>query len=706
MEEVTKCKYIDCLDAREKEHILHELPVCDTSLCVRWLINSGHVDLIGKDLNALRSMKFFVCNNHFTDDCYLSKGTLKENAVPSPHWSNVSRTLKNARAPRKIQVNGGESCMPDVRIDQPSEETCLFDFKADQWCRTCATKKRNLVSMTTKGKGTEMSLLSKLKLLIEIDDEDALPTKMCDDCVDKLEQSFKFFQQIYVADNTLRHVFPNTRSNNTPRKPLHTLGEHMRKEQTEQRNEEIEEQDRGPRIARGGIFRRGRGRPRTRGYAGRARSRLRSNQISMSITSHRRDDNDAIASSIYDSSVKEPIIRKNKVSSRNEKAVSFDKESQAGTVFSLLMDTCRSDEELDWSDVLKLMNREKYQDSKDDGKLTESEEKLERKMPETAEITIKTDTDTDTDTDTVRTEAVEAVEAVVAATAGSGSETNAKSNTEMKSIVEVDVENPPDGNKTKNEYETRCIRCQFCNETFKSKRQLEIHLVNDHSQLPRYMCTVCLACYESESQLSKHAVLRHGQPRYRCEHCQEEFLEKRVLREHVNECQPRDAIRYSYESCGVTFTSKQILVQHMKSNAETSAVVALQLDVGDSKGIDSKVSSLAGKVALQHEQEEKEKEKEKQEEKYCLGRVAASNDAITLESKSIEEFDTRTSSNRTIEMNTEQSGFEENKFDNCPDCNEKVDDTVDPNVHRIRCRGVKRKETSCLDDCKRVKVSP
>lgn len=103
MEEVTKCRYIDCVDTREKEQILHELPVCDTGLCVRWLINSGHVDLIGSDLDALRSMKFFVCNNHFTEDCYLSKGTLKENAVPSPHWSAVSRKLRNLKI-RRVNI--------------------------------------------------------------------------------------------------------------------------------------------------------------------------------------------------------------------------------------------------------------------------------------------------------------------------------------------------------------------------------------------------------------------------------------------------------------------------------------------------------------------------------------------------------------------------------------------------------------------------
>ncbi|XP_076622645.1 uncharacterized protein LOC143342539 [Colletes latitarsis] len=689
MEEVTKCKYIDCLDAREKEHILHELPVCDISLCVRWLINSGHVDLIGKDLDALRSMKFFVCNSHFTEDCYLSKGTLKENAVPSPHWSNISRMLKTAKARRKVQLNGQENCTEEASMYPVLEKNCPFEFEVDQWCRTCATKKQNLVSMTTKGKGTEMSLLSKLKLLIEIDDEDALPTKMCDECVDKLEQSFKFFQQIYIADNTLRHVFPNTRLNSMPRKPLHTLGEHMRKEQTEkikEKKEASEQQDCVPRVTRGGFFRRGRGRPRTRGYAGRARSRHRQSQITLPISNHSRENN-TVENSLYDYSVKEPVREKNKY--RNEDIPVLEEQRQGGTVFSLLTDTCHSDEELDWSDVIKLMNRQEYKDSKENDKFIRVEEKLERKV-ETDTAKAETTATTKTTTKTERETEVET-----------------KRNIKKKSIVKIERTVRNYGNTTK-EYKARCIRCKFCNEAFQFRRQLEIHLVSKHSQLSGYTCTDCLACYENESLLSKHRAMRHGQRRYRCEHCQEEFIEKRVLREHVNECQSHDTSYYFCELCSVTFVSKQILVEHMKSHPESS-IASLESDLGDSKTIDNS-SILSSKVV-----------QVKQERECCSVTVAPSNVVATLESNPRGE--NSTSLNSTFETNTRQQEQKDEKFENCPDCNEKVDKTVEPSIHRIRCNSAKRKDTTCLlcdkcfssvdeyerhvlDHCKRLRVSP
>lgn len=699
MEEVTKCKYIDCLDAREKEHILHELPVCDTSLCVRWLINSGHVDLIGKDLNALRSMKFFVCNNHFTEDCYLSKGTLKENAVPSPHWSNVSRTLKTAKERRfqKNQLNGQENTTLEVPTNRLSEKNCPSEFEVDQWCRTCATKKQNLVSMTTKGKGTEMSLLSKLKLLIEIDDEDALPTKMCDECVDKLEQSFKFFQQIYVADNTLRHVFPNTRLNSMPRKTLHSLGEHMRKEQTqkgkEKENEnenDAEQQEHAPRVTRGGLFRRGRGRPRTRGYAGRARSRHRPGQVTMSIPSRSKEDN-AIVSLIYDSSVKEPVMQKN--GRRNETPI-LDEERQGGTVFSLLTDTCRSDEELDWSDVLKLMNCQQYRGFNQTEKLVKIEDNSETKMEKEA---TKTET-------TAKPERMGKEEMVAG-----DSTTEVNPNTETKSVAKGEGEVRND-RKTAKEYETRCIRCKFCKKTFRFRRQLQIHLVTDHPELSGYSCTDCSVSYESEFLLSKHRALRHGQRRYRCEHCQEEFLEKRILREHVNQCQPHDTSYYSCESCGVAFASKQILIEHMKCHCE-STVASLQSDLGGSKVTDNASTSSSKLVQL-----------EKDTQECCSAAVAASSNAVVSLESTPKEENTTTSSNRTLEINTEQHGRKE--FASCPDCNEKVDDTVELSVHRMRCHSVKRKDTTCLlcdnksfstseeyerhvlDHCKRLRVSP
>ncbi|XP_076686185.1 uncharacterized protein LOC143378362 isoform X2 [Andrena cerasifolii] len=702
MEEVTKCRYIDCVEVREKEQILHELPVCDTSLCVRWLINSGHVDLIGKDLDSLRSMKFFICNNHFTEDCYLSKGTLKENAIPSPHWSDISRTLKTSKAHLKSQSNGGENSMEETRVSESIAKNGPSEFEVDQWCRTCATKKHNLVSMTTKAtKGTEMSLLSKLKLLIEIDDEDALPTKMCDECVDKLEKSFKFFQQIYVADNTLRHVFPNARLNSVPRKPLYSLGEHMRKEQKEKEKEkdkdkdkdkETGEQDRATKINRGGVFRRGRGRPRTRGYAGRARSRSKPSQVTVSIPSP-TINNKPVAAPIYGCSVSINASVTSNNTSANKEMSAPEENRQSGTVLSLLMDTCRSDEELDWSDVLKVMNCKGHRDSKQDeliknegGLAVNTDTKMGTKKMVEQKRMEKTETTDNTETTVARVEA------------------------RMEIKAEAEVEIRTDGKTTSNVCDTWRIRCEFCNEAFRFRRQLQVHLLADHTQLSGYMCTDCLDCYESESLLSKHRALCHGERRYRCEHCQKELFEKKVLREHVNECHSRGILRYSCDSCGVAFASKQLVIQHVKNHSDSClATESVQLDLGDSKG---------AVESVQFDQDAK-----------CPSVVvhAPSTTIVTVESKpGAEEENTTARSSGTsdqILIKTEQRQNDQ-EYVICPDCNEKMSDMVELSIHRMRSHSAKRKDATCLlcdnksfysaeeyeqhmlDHCKRSRVLP
>ncbi|OAD59547.1 PR domain zinc finger protein 14 [Eufriesea mexicana] len=690
MEEVTKCRYIDCVDTREKEQILHELPVCDTGLCVRWLINSGHVDLIGSDLDALRSMKFFVCNNHFTEDCYLSKGTLKENAVPSPHWSTISRTLRNLKTRRKVQLNGQESSMEEVATDQLKEKNAPSEFEVDQWCRTCASKKQNLVSMTTKGKGTDMSLLSKLKLLIEIDDEDALPTKMCDECVDKLEQSFKFFQQIYVADNTLRHVFPNTRSSNTPRKPLYSIGEHMRNEQKEKQKEKEKEeeqqqqvQDRAPKITRG-IFRRGRGRPRTRGYAARARARQRSAQIAISISNSNVNDN-----TTYETRVNEATTLKNE----SQSVISKDEERHGDTVFSLLTDTCHSDEELDWSDVLKVMNDHRYQTVPKQEIETKLEEKTEKKIVE------------------------QVIEPEMMLQAETVSETSGmEMKTEMGSEVKVEIETQSDATKSIAEHEIQRIHCEFCNESFKLRRQLQTHLLSNHSQLSGYMCIDCLTCYENESLLSKHRSLRHGNRIYRCEHCHEEFLEKRVLREHINKCEMHDRTNYSCDSCGLTFASKQELIGHMENHPENS-VVSFHKDHENSQKAENELVS-SSKTTIEFEAESE------------YSSIISSNIVgISESNNSDEKTKSVINSSNTCKVNATEETEEgatigEESVPTCPDCNEQMQDTVELSIHRMRRHSMNRKDATCLlcdnktfssldeyeqhvlDHCKRLRISP
>ncbi|KAF3422445.1 hypothetical protein E2986_04451 [Frieseomelitta varia] len=746
MEEVTKCRYIDCVDIREKEQILHELPVCDTGLCVRWLINSGHVDLIGSDLDVLRSMKFFICNNHFTEDCYLSKGTLKENAVPSPHWSAVSRTLRNLKIRRKIQLNGQESSMERVTTDQAAEKNAPSEFEVDQWCRTCATKKQNLVSMTTKGKGTDMSLLSKLKLLIEIDDEDDLPTKMCDECVDKLEQSFKFFQQIYVADNTLRHVFPNTRSSNAPRKPLRSIGEHMRNEQKEKEKGQEEEQlqlqqiqDRAPKVTRG-IFRRGRGRPRTRGYAARARARQRSAQISASITNTSNTTN----ANLNDNKVYERRANETSVLKSDAQSAMHDEERQGDTVFSLLTDTCHSDEELDWSDVLKVMSDQRYKHvvsrQKTETKLedkvqknkTEEQVRESNVTPLQAEATkMETTAKRETAIET-KDKVQEALEVEIEAEAEAEAEPMAESGAEPEAEAQVKMETEAEVQSNKvvaklaREKKVPQIRCQFCDKSFKLRRRLQTHLLDSHSQISGYMCVDCLICYETRLLLLNHRNLHHGDRRYRCEHCHQEFLEKRALREHIKKCESQGATRYSCDSCESidAFSSKQELIDHMKIHPEVSPVT-FHTELDNLRKTENELASSVETTVKLDPCTQSE---------YSPS-VAPSKDTvideITMSNPDEKSGSSAVDSSNLFKANiTEEtqpaltSGEESAMMVICPDCNEQMHDTVELSLHRMRRHSMNRKDATCLlcdnksfssldeyeqhvlDHCKRLRISP
>lgn len=609
---------------------------------------------------------------------------------------------------QKIQLNNQESSMEEVATGQHTEKDVSSELEVDQWCRTCATKKQNLVSMMT-GKSTDMSLLSKLKLLIEIDDEDALPTKMCNECVDKLEQSFKFFQQIYVADNTLRHVFPNTRPSSAPKKPLYSISKHMRSEQMEKEKEKEKEeeqqqqQDRAPKITRG-IFRRGRGRPRTRGYAARARARQRSGHIPISVpstTNSNLDDN-----KMYESRVNETTTLRSE-----SQSMMLDEERQGDTVFSLLTDTCHMDEELDWLDVLKVMNDQRYQQVTTRLE-TETKSKEETQKKETEEQVIESEMTE------LQAEATSEPSKVEMKT-----ETEIEIKEELGLQIKMEVEAEIEVEKTEDKStveEVQEIRCEFCGESFKLKLQLQTHLLTDHSQLSEYMCLDCLICYENESSLLKHRSLHHGDQRYRCEHCHQEFLEKRILRDHIKKCESHDTTNYSCYSCELIFSSKQELIDHVKTHPESS-LIPFHSDLDNSQKIENEL--VPSVKATIKQEPESEYPSSVISPKDTANEISMSNPDEKYSSSAIISTDTLKTDAVEEEMQQPTDG-EKSAMVICPDCNEQMHDAMELSVHRMRRHSMNRKDATCLlcdnksfssldeyeqhvlDHCKRLRISP
>ncbi|KAI4503735.1 hypothetical protein M0802_001138 [Mischocyttarus mexicanus] len=436
MEEVTKCSYINCRDIREKEQIFHELPVSDIDLCIQWLINSGHEHLINHDFLTLRSMKFFICSNHFKSDSYLAKGTLKENAIPQPYWHYDKRIndLSHVEPESKLNQIIAKTRKHHAHVYQFKDQngnTENNNIHEERWCRTCATKRSNVVNMTLKKRNTEMSLLSKLKLLIEIDDEDTLPLNMCYDCVKKLEQSFQFFQQIYIADNTLRHIFPK---------------------------DQLDNDCYGITIDRidGSV------------------SDIEFDPILQS----NEDDRLLIKSKLLDAKGNERSLFK-KVSTKEKFLEDTSTSDKYGTVFSLLTDTCHSDEELHWADVLNALERQKIARFKQ--KVFSRKTKIYCEFC-TSKFTLRRQLKThmvNNHSKEVRTTCMDCImyfedELLLL---------------EHRAVVHND---------------DQLHRCDYCQKCFTRKRGLRLHITRSHARKKSYSCDFCQEKFISKQYLTLH----------------------------------------------------------------------------------------------------------------------------------------------------------------------------------------------------------
>lgn len=363
MEEVVKCSYVNCDQIEGKEHIFNQLPVHDNKLCVKWLINSGHEDLVGKDLPTLQSMKILICNDHFSDNAYQAEKILKKDAVPLQHWEVTNSKFNDLKNDDETQqelstVNMNisattDSCERHAESIQMKQEMKLRETTKplhdkdciNEWCRTCATKKPDLVNMTAKDKSAEMDLLAKLKLLIEIDDEDRLPLHMCLECVIKLEQSYRFFQQIYVADNALRQIFPVSKTNIctacNSKVDEGVLIDAEGNEHSTTFLDDINCNNHNESFTN---------LCSTNGIGSRSTSRIEHNE------NNKKDEN------CY--TLKGNLSKKYKCKAETSEnntsctATICTNEQVENTVDSLLTETCHSDEELDWFDVVKAIEQQ------------------------------------------------------------------------------------------------------------------------------------------------------------------------------------------------------------------------------------------------------------------------------------------------------------------------------------------------------------
>ena len=77
-------------------------------------------------------------------------------------------------------------------------------------------------------------------------------------------------------------------------------------------------------------------------------------------------------------------------------------------------------------------------------------------------------------------------------------------------------------------------RCSLCPKTFKSTKELNDHISNEHNY--KFLCKFCPCHKAYSSKLSADRHIRHHSPgRYQCDKCSKMFHEKYVLESHLTQ---------------------------------------------------------------------------------------------------------------------------------------------------------------------------
>ncbi|XP_041770431.1 zinc finger protein 383-like [Anopheles merus] len=104
--------------------------------------------------------------------------------------------------------------------------------------------------------------------------------------------------------------------------------------------------------------------------------------------------------------------------------------------------------------------------------------------------------------------------------------------------------------------------CKRCNETFTTKRDLLQHKRSTHRD---HMCDTCGLAFDTKFALETHRKRHEPVRPYKCEYCPLEYYTKAEQLLHVRRLHLK-AFEVSCTECALTFRTKQMLAQHMKTH--------------------------------------------------------------------------------------------------------------------------------------------
>jgi DNA-directed RNA polymerase subunit RPC12/RpoP len=111
--------------------------------------------------------------------------------------------------------------------------------------------------------------------------------------------------------------------------------------------------------------------------------------------------------------------------------------------------------------------------------------------------------------------------------------------------------------------------CLKCNISFKTKKDLELHLFNERKP---YKCLLCQASFKSLIGLSQHTGKKHTRHRpYRCLLCLKRFKSIYAVRNHRKQVHMHSTMQIC-QLCGKQLFNKFSLSRHTKVCTDTEKI--------------------------------------------------------------------------------------------------------------------------------------